>query len=179
MATAAEKARDARANKTWIRSLIALGVVTVLSVTGVVVYGTVLLPAENKAKDIKACETFLVGYKDAQFAFVQEATAKDHKPSAKTAVLNYSAALAKGYNTAFEQLGDMNGYVAKGIKQLALARLQLDTSTDSGIQQGFADLDNTAGSVEQVCQGVLEAANVKGKYGSYTPAPSASPSNKK
>lgn len=173
MATAEEKARDARANKTWIRSLIALGVVVILGITGVTVYGTVLLPAENKAKDVAACKTFLVGYHDAQFAFVSEATAKDHTPDPKTAVQNYSKVLAKGYNKAFEQVGDMNGYVAKGMKQLALTRMYLDLSTDSGVQQGFADLDNTAGTVENICQGVLEGANVKGKYGSYTPAPSA------
>jgi basic membrane lipoprotein Med (substrate-binding protein (PBP1-ABC) superfamily) len=173
MATAEEKARDARANKTWIRSLIALGVVVVLGITGVTVYGTVLLPAENKAKDVAACKTFLVGYQKAQKAFVDEATAKDHTPDPKTAVANYAKALSNGYNSAFEQIGDQNSYVAKGMQQLALTRLRADFTTDSGVQQGFADLDNTAGTVENICQGVLEGANVKGKYGSYTPAPSA------
>ena len=179
MATAAEKARDARANKTWIRSLIALGVVTVLSLTGVVIYGTVLLPAQNKAKDVAACKTFLVGYVQAQHAFVKEATAKDHTPNPKTAVVQYSNTLGDAYNKAYEQVGDINGYVGKGMKQLAMVRLYADFKTDSGIQQTFADLDNTAGSVDQLCQGVLEGSNVKGKYGSYTPAPSASPSTKK
>lgn len=179
MATAAEKARDARANKTWIRSLIALGVVTVLSITGVVVYGTVLLPAQNKAKDVTACKTFLVGYKAAQTAFINEANSKDHTPNAKTAVVQYSNTLGDAYNKAYEQVGDMNGYVAKGMQQLAMTRLYADFKTEAGYQKAFADLDNTASSVEQVCQGVLESANVKGHYGTYTPAPSTSPSTKK
>lgn len=179
MATAEENARNARANKTWIRSLIALGVVFVLGITGVILYGTVLLPAQNKAKDVTACKTFLVGYKAAQTAFINEANSKDHTPNAKTAVVQYSNTLGDAYNKAYEQVGDMNGYVAKGMQQLAMTRLYADFKTEAGYQKAFADLDNTAGSVEQVCQGVLESANVKGKYGTYTPAPSTSPSSKK
>lgn len=165
-------------NKNFIRAIIAIAAVFVLATGGVIFYGSVTLPAENKAKDVAACKVFLVGYQKAKAAFVKEETAKDHKPKAETAVRAYADELVKGYNKGFDLVGDVNGTVGKGLKQLALARLQLDTQTPEAMANSFSTLDNTAATVEQVCSGVLDAANVKGSYGVYTPAPAVTKSTK-
>ena len=49
MISEAEKARDARSKKTWVRAIVAVSTVFVLGIGGVVYYGTVALPAINKA----------------------------------------------------------------------------------------------------------------------------------
>ena len=176
MISEAEKARDARSKKTWVRAIVAVSTVFVLGIGGVVYYGTVALPAINKAKDVTACESFMVGYQKAKNAFIDEENATDHKPSVENAVKGYAQALSDGYNKAVDEVGDINGTVGTAMKNVAINRLHLDTTTESNMASTFADLDNSAGTAEQICSGVLSAANVKGKYGSYTPEPSASPS---
>lgn len=178
MTSANDKARNARANKTWIRSIIALCVVFVLGTAGVIYYGTVTLPAQNKANDVAACKIYLVGYQKAKAAFVAEETAKDHTPKVETAVRAYADQLVKGYNSAFKIVTDVNGTVGTGLKQLAMARLNLDTQSQDAMATSFSTLDNTAGTVETVCSGVLDAANVKGSFGVYSPAPVATKSPK-
>ena len=175
MISEAEKARDARSKKNWVRAIIVLSVVFVLGIAGVVYYGAVALPAINKAKDVVACKTFLVGYDKAKLAFLNEENAKDHKPSVETAVKGYAQALSDAYNKAITEVGDINGIVGSAMKNVAINRLHLDTTTESNMATTFADLDNASGTAEQICTGALAAANVKGKFGSYTPAPSASP----
>jgi hypothetical protein len=165
-------------NRNFIRAIIAVAVVFVLGIGGVIFYGTVTLPAQNKANDVAACKVFLVGYQKAKVAFVKEETAKDHTPKAENAVKAYADQLVKGYNDAFKIVTDVNGTVGKGLKQLAIARLQLDTQSQDAMATSFSTLDNTAATVENVCSGVLDAANVTGKYGSYTPAPVATKSGK-
>jgi hypothetical protein len=176
MISEAEKARDARSKKTWVRAIIALSVVFVLGITGVVYYGAVALPAINKAKDVTACKTFLVGYDKAKLAFLNEENAKDHKPSVETAVKAYAQELSTSYNKAFSEIGDVNGTVGQAMKNIAMNRLNLDTTNPTNMASSFANLDNSAGTAEQICSGALAAANVTGKFGAYTPAPSASPS---
>jgi hypothetical protein len=175
MISEAEKAREERSKKNWVRAIIALAVVFVLGVGGIVYYGAVALPAINKAKDVVACKTFLVGYDKAKLAFLNEENSKDHKPSVETAVKGYAQALSDGYNKAVTEVGDINGTVGSAMKNVALNRLHLDTTTESNMASTFANLDNAAGTAEQICTGVLAAANVKGKFGAYTPEPSASP----
>ena len=176
MVSEAEKARDASSKKSWIRSIIVVSIVFVLGIGGVVYYGTVTLPAENRAKDVTACKTYLVGYQNAKLAFLNEENAKDHKPSVKTAVTSYAKALADGYNQAVTEVGDMNRMVGQSLKNVALQRLRLDTTNESSMATSFANLDNAAGTAEQLCTSALDVANVKQKYGAYTPAPTASPS---
>lgn len=176
MISEAEKARDARSKKTWVRAIVAVAVVFVLGIAGVVYYGTVALPAINKAKDVTACESYLVGYDKAKVAFLNEENAKSHKPSVEYAVKAYAQALSDGYNKAVNQVGDINGTVGTAMKNVAINRLHLDTTTESNMATTFSNLDNAAGTAEQICTGVLAAGNVKSKFGAYTPAPSASPS---
>lgn len=181
MTTQAEKARDAQSKRKWIRAIIAISAVFVLGIAGVIYYGTVTLPAENKAKDVAACKTFLVAYSDANLAFLNEENAKDHKPSVETAVKAFADKLLNGYNKAYTQVGDSTGTVAKAIQSVALARLYLDTRTSDSTASTFSNLLSTTQTTEQVCHTTLDSANVKGKFGSYdsskgsTPAASSSP----
>jgi hypothetical protein len=178
MTSAATDAANKRGNRNFVRAIIAIAAVFVLGLGGVIFYGTVTLPAQNKANDVAACKVFLVGYQKAKAAFVKEETAKDHTPKVETAVRAYADELVKGYNGGFKLVTDVNGTVGKGLKQLALARLQLDTQTQDAMATSFSTLDNTAATVEQVCSGVLDAANVKGQFGVYSPAPVATKSSK-
>jgi hypothetical protein len=178
MTSAATNAANKRGNRNFLRAIIAISAVFVLGLGGVIFYGTVTLPAQNKANDVAACKIYLVGYQKAKAAFVKEETAKDHTPKAETAVRAYADQLVKGYNDAFKVVTDVNGTVGKGMKQLALARLNLDTQSQDAMATSFSTLDNTAATVENVCSGVLDAANVKGSYGVYTPAPVATKSSK-
>ncbi|MEY2946204.1 MAG: hypothetical protein RL243_981 [Actinomycetota bacterium] len=178
MTSSAKTNGTTASSKNFIRAILAVAGGFVLAVAGVIFYGTVTRPAENKAKDVAACKVYLVGYQKAKVAFVKEETAKDHTPKVETAVKAYADALVKGYNGAFDLVGDVNGTVGKGLKQLALARLQLDTQSQDAMASSFSTLDNTAATVEQVCSGVLDSANVKGSYGVYSPAPVATKSTK-
>jgi len=172
MTSAANAARDARSKKNWNRSLIVIGAVVALAIGAVVFYGTAVLPGINAAKDVAGCKTFLVGYHNAQAAFVAEANATAHTPSAKTAVLNYAEVLHTAANKAYTQ-SNPDGQLATGYKQISMDYLTIDVKTDAGLQKGFAAFENTAGTLQNMCNTALDNAGVKSPVKTVAPSPTA------
>jgi hypothetical protein len=176
MATSNKAEQDPRSKKLWFRSIIIFSVAFVAVIGGVIYYGSVSLPAMNKAKDVTACQTFLKGYGAAQIAFLKEAAATDHAPSAKTAVANYAEVLVTAYNKAFKQ-ATKDGVVYNGIVDIAKQRLTLDVTDTATLQQQFTSLDGAAKMEEEICSGALEAAHAKNPLTPVKASPSPSASN--
>jgi hypothetical protein len=172
MTSKAQQAANAKSNRNWVRTIVALSVVVVLALSGVVVYGSAVLPAQNKAKDVAACKTFVVGYHNAQLAFIKEATAKDHTPSPKTAVMNYIEVLHTAANEGFKQ-SNQDGTIAKGFEQISIDYLTIDTKSETGLQNGFSTMDGHASTIEGLCNTAFDNAGVKSPVKTASPSPSA------
>jgi hypothetical protein len=160
MATEMEQARDAQSNKTWIRSLIALGALFALGTAWLIYFGTVVKPADDKHKDIVACQSYIKGYNAAKSAFMNEAMATDHAPSVATAITNYLKELQTGYNRAYNGAAK-DGSVQNAMVAISTQRLQVDESSEAGLKAGFSNVDAAAQQAGSVCNTILDNANVK------------------
>jgi hypothetical protein len=155
----ASKAGEAlKKNRSWTAAIWALIVVFLLGIGGTVFYGAVVQPQILKAKDLAACKTFEYNYAQGQLAWVKEATATKHTPDPKVAVDNYLAHLYIGVNKGYAK-ADPNGTVAKSFQQLALSRLQYDSSTVEAIQSGFQTIDSEASSLKTYCDTLMPKAS--------------------
>lgn len=156
----AEKAGAAlKKNRSWTVAIWSLVAVFVLAVGGTIFYGVVIQPQVLLGKDQAACQIFEVNYAKAQLAWVKEATATKHTPDPKVAVDNYLANLFHGVNTAYSK-ADPNGNVAKAFQQLALSRLQYDSSSVTSIQTGFQNIDSQASTLQAYCKSIANHAGV-------------------
>ena len=171
MANKEKQLEAQKSRRNWIISISVLGAVLACALGGMVYYGLVITPQVNKAKDVASCKVFLVGYHDAQAAFTSEATAKDHKPSAATAVRNFFEVLHDAANLAYTK-ADPQGQIATGYLQISQTYLTSDLKTDSGIQEGFGNMDNAASVIENVCNTALDNAGVKSPVKTANPSPS-------
>ena len=176
MATSYKPGQNDRSKKIWFYSILSFSIVFVLTMGGIVYYGSVTLPAINKAKNVTACQTFLKGYGEAQIAFLKEAAATDHAPSAKTAVTNYTTILVTAYNKAF-QLAAKDSAVYNGLIDIAKQRLGMDVTDSATLQTQFTNLDGAAKMEKDICSGALEAAHVKNPLEPVKSSPSPTATN--
>jgi hypothetical protein len=155
----ASKAGEAlKKNRSWTAAIWAIVAVFVLAIGGTVFYGAVIQPQVLKSKDLAACKTFEYNYAQGQLAWVKEATATKHTPDPKVAVDNYLAHLFVGVNKGYPK-ADPNGPVAKSFQQLALSRLQYDSSSVTAIQSGFQTIDSEASSLKTYCDTLMPKAS--------------------
>ncbi len=155
----AHKAGEAlKKQRSWTAAIVAIVAVFVLAIGGTVFYGAVIQPQVLKSKDLAACKTFEYNYAQGQLAWVKEATATTHTPDPKVAVDNYLAHLFIGVNKGYPK-ADPNGTVAKAFQQLALSRLQYDSSSVTAIQTGFQTIDSEASALKSHCDTLMPQAS--------------------
>jgi len=167
-----------RSRKLWIRAISIISAAIVLSIGGVVYYGTIVLPAQNAARDVAACKIYVKGSNDAAVAFMKEGSATDHKPSVTTAINNYMKILFTANNLSYNQ-ANPNGSVAASFIQISKARLALDTSSSTALMSGFNSVYSAASDTLSLCQSVLTAAHVPVPTLAPATTPSSSPSSTK
>lgn len=173
MTSAAKPSQKDASNKTWVRSLIAIGAAVALIIAGVVYYGTTVLPAQNAAKDVAGCKTFVVGFHKAQKAFLAEVTAHDHKPTAKTAVSNYVTVLLPAIAEARGQSAT-DGALAKGYLQVATDIETMDVNNATALHNGFSAIDGVSTRLETMCNTAFDNAGIKSPVKTATPTPTPS-----
>jgi hypothetical protein len=168
MTNAARKASAPapKGSRGWTISLIALSAVFVLGVSGTVFYGSVVLPAQNKAADLQACKIFEKGYASARMAFVKEATSKQHTPSLATAIDNYINPLFAANHKAYK-VANPSGDLSSALSDLAVSRLSYESTKDSKNPVFPNTVDQAAMAVEQLCTPIIGATK--------TATPTASP----
>ncbi len=145
-------------NRSWTAAIWVLIVVFALAIGGTIFYGMVVQPQILHNKDLAACKTFEYNYAQGQLAWVKEATATKHTPDPKVAVDNYLAHLYVGVNKGYSK-ADPNGPVAKSFQQLALSRLQYDSSNITAIQTGFQTIDSEASTLKNYCDTLMPHAS--------------------
>ena len=148
-----------RSRRLWIRVVWSVSAVIALSIGGVVYYGTSVLPAENAAKDLASCKTFVQGNNDATEAFLKEGNAKDHQPSVASAMTNYMDIIFATNEAAYLE-ADKNGRVAQSLLEISKAHLALDTTSEAGLASGFQATYAATTNAVSVCTKVMNKAHV-------------------
>ena len=112
--------------KSWKTTIVALIAAALLSICGVIYYGTVVQPGERRAADRAACDSFALGLTEARNNAI--AVAERTPPGTDQQVADkYLKSFDKGLASAFD-LAAKNGDVYKSMTQLGLARLSYDAS---------------------------------------------------
>ena len=146
------------ANRTWIISLSAIGVVAAAAIIGVVSYGTVIKPAEDKAKNVTACTSFLNGNEKARLAYVAEATATDHEPNLETAIRNFLTEEFAGVNKAIMEAAPKTP-IRLAIADIGVQQLKYD-SGNGDLVTIFKSVDSSATALVTQCKAILPAPSV-------------------
>ncbi|MEY4743938.1 MAG: hypothetical protein RIR34_1277 [Actinomycetota bacterium] len=142
--------------RAWIISSAAV-LVAGIGIGSVVYYGSVTLPAANKASDTKACEIFAMGFTQARMGFLEEAQNKDHKPSLATAVEAYMKPTIASNHASFKR-ANPNGDVGKAIADLGIAAVSFQNSYDAKNPTFPSAVDQAAQNVDALCTPLLTEA---------------------
>jgi hypothetical protein len=143
----------AASNKNWRITIIALATVFVLAIGGTVFYGTVVVPQQEKARNVAACKTFEAGYQNAKYAFIQEMIQKKHTPNPLTAIQNYMDELFIGSIRAAKDL-PYESDLGKAMIDLNVSKLTFDSSSTETANQSFKSYDNQAINIQSICYGL-------------------------
>jgi hypothetical protein len=140
-------------NKNWRITIIALATVFVLAIGGTVFYGTVVVPQQEKARNVAACKTFEVGYQNAKFAFITEMIQKKHTPNPLTAIQKYMDKLLLGSLHAAKDL-PYESDLGKAMIDLNVSKLTFDGSSNEAANQSFRAYDDQAKNIQSICYGL-------------------------
>jgi len=113
-------------NKSWRITILAILAIALLSIGGVVYYGTVALPAQRLQQDIKACDEFANGVIQARGAAIG---LLDKKPpaSASEVATRYANLANEGIDRAFNTSA-ANGQIYNALSQVGMGRLDYNES---------------------------------------------------
>ena len=143
----------ATGNKSWRITIVALVTVFVLAIGGTVFYGTVVVPQQEKARDVAACKTFEAGYQNAKFAFIDEMVQKKHTPDPLTAIQQYMDKLFIGSIHAAKNL-PYESDLGKAMIDLNVSKLTFDGSSNEAANQSFKSYDGQAINIQSICYGL-------------------------
>lgn len=136
--------------KRWLTVVISLLAVSVLGIAALVYVGTAILPAERKAADIKACDTFATGLIEARNAAMTLAQ-KTPAPSDEEVASAYLKEFDKGISAAFEK-ATKDSAVYKAISQLSFTRLSYDKTMGfnalTAIESQLTNIDTACSAIE-------------------------------
>lgn len=151
--SANESAENASSNKAWRYTIISLVVVFVLGVGGIVYYGTVVVPKQEKVRNVAACKIFEAGYQNAKLEFINEMIQKKHTPDPLTAIQKYMDKLFVGSIRAAKDL-PYESDLGKAMIDLNVSKLSFDGSSKAAANQSFRAYDDQAINIQSICYGL-------------------------
>ena len=133
----------------WNETIIAISAVALLSMGGIVYYGTVEQPKIDKAANVKACETFNEGLAKAESMLATDEAKSDPKIKADALFNTLFEYNDRAYNLV------KNKDLEAALGDLAFAAMSVNADQDWAIIQ--ATLSDTIVSIQEQCGVILDA----------------------